>query len=101
MVKIAKSYRDDFLLLKRFIKEHFKTKEMLLKNSMFMKDEALKEILNDCFEETPLVVMCFASPLVMKIYDTKTNQEYSKEMQLLDFKKEFEGATEGIRDTGK
>ena len=36
MAKIAKGYREDFLTLQAFIKEHFKSADLLFKNSGFL-----------------------------------------------------------------
>ena len=71
----------------------------MVKNSHLTHDDGLNKLLFDCFDETPLVLMCFASPLVTKFYDDKVKKVVSKDVQLLDFNEEFRGAKEGIAET--
>ena len=74
--------------------------EMVLKHSDLLEDEKTAEVLKACFQETPMVAMAFASPLVKKFNDYSTGEERVEMMDLLDFSKEFEGAKAGIKETG-
>ena len=73
---------------------------MVLKHSDLLEDEKTAEVLKACFQETPMVAMAFASPLVKKFNDYSTGEERVEMMDLLDFSKEFEGAKAGIKETG-
>ena len=50
----------------------------------------------NCFQEKPVVLLAFASPLVKKIEKVATQKIDVSEMPLLDFSKEFAGAVNGI-----
>lgn len=47
-----------------------------------------------------MVAMAFASPLCYRVVDPKTQNERVEILPQLDFAKEFEGATQGIEETG-
>ena len=93
MVKIAKQYREDFLTLQSFIKNHFKSADLLFKNSDYLtdssKEERMVNVLQSCFQETPCVAMAFASPLCRRVIDPVTQVERVDIVPLLDFAKEF------------
>lgn len=56
-------------------------------------------MLRKCFQETPVVLLAFASPLVRKIEDEMMNKHYISEMPLLNYEKEFAGALQGMQET--
>ena len=80
VVKIARGYREDFISLQTFIKHHFKSADLLFKNSGFLTDSAnnqgsegrMFKVLESCFQETPLVAMAFASPLCVRLIEPMT-----------------------------
>ena len=80
VAKIAKGYKEDFLSLQTFIKNHFKSADILFKNSGFLEDsvnargkeDRMVKILESCFQETPCVAMAFASPLCARLVDPLT-----------------------------
>ena len=94
-------------MLQNFIKDHFKSADILFKNSGYLGngpgneegENRMKKVLQSCFQETPMVAMAFASPLCIRVIDPMTQQERVDALPLLDFATEFKGAVQGIEAT--
>lgn len=96
--KMLISSQHDLRLLQRFTKNYFKSMDFFNPKD-FNGDQETQNILRMCFQEMPVVLLAYSSPLVRRIEDEATGRCFISEMPQLDFNREFEGAIQGMQDT--
>ena len=96
--KMLISSQHDLRLLQRFTKNYFKSMDFFNQKD-FNVDQDMQNVLRMCFQEMPVVLMAFSSPLVRRVEDEATQRCFISEMPQLDFNQEFEGAIQGMQES--